>query len=193
MKKTISFLALTILGITGIYAQTETSTSERKNDVMISPIELIASPLLNISYERIFRENMGVGVNGMFYFGNNDRYDDSAFSQVSPFYRMYFGKKYGAGFFVEGFVPITSTKDYYYNYVYNDYSEYISSPYYEPKRRTTVGIGIGLGGKWVTRNNIVFEVSGGLARRFGSNYDNYDFYDGDNLTGKGMLGIGYRF
>lgn len=192
MKKKLILLALTFLGITKICAQSEasTSTSERKNDVLISPIELIASPLLNVSYERVFRENMGVGVNGMFYFGNNDRYDDSAFSQILPFYRMYFGKKYGAGFFVEGFVPITSTKDYYYNYVYNEYGSF---SYNEPKRRTTVGIGIGLGGKWVTRNNIVFEVSGGLARRFGSNYDNYDFYDGDNLTGKGMLGIGYRF
>lgn len=190
MKKTISLLALAILGITGISAQTENpnSTSERKNDVMISPIELIATPLLNISYERLISENMGVGVNGMFYFGNNDDFDDTGFTQISPYYRMYFGKKYAAGFFVEGFVPITSTTDYYYTYTN-------SAPYTysEEIRRTTVGIGIGLGGKWITRNNIVFEVSGGLARRFGGSKNNIDFYDGDNLTGKGMLGIGYRF
>ena len=192
MKKKISMLALALMGITGINAQTSNSDSgtERKNDIMISPIELIASPLLNISYERLFRENMGIGVNGMFYFGDNNDHDESGFTQISPFYRMYFGKKYGAGFFVEGFVPVTSTKDTYYNYVYNEYGSYSN---HETKRRTTVGIGIGLGGKWVTRNNIVFEVSGGLARRFGGNNDGYDFYDGDNLTGKGMLGIGYRF
>lgn len=192
MKKKISMLALILLGTIGINAQTSNSDSgaERKNDIIISPIELIASPLLNISYERIFRENMGIGINGMFYFGKDNNHDETGFTQISPFYRMYFGKKYGAGFFVEGFVPITSTKDYYYNYVYNEYGSF---SYSEPNRRTTVGIGIGLGGKWVTRNNIIFEVSGGLARRFGSNYDNYDFYDGDNLTGKGMLGIGYRF
>lgn len=189
MKKNLTLFALTIMGITGIYAQTEnpTATSERKNDVIISPIELIASPLLNISYERLISENMGVGVNGMFYFRDNKDYYDSGFSQISPFYRMYFGKKYASGFFVEGFVPITSTKEY-----YSTYTEL--PPYFNnnEERRTTVGIGVGLGGKWVTRNNIVFEVSGGIARRFGSSGDNY-YYDNDNLTGKGMLGIGYRF
>ena len=189
MKKNFTLFAWIILGITGMYAQTEnpTSTSERKNDVMISPIELIASPLLNISYERLISENSGVGVNGMFYFRDNKDVYDSRFSQISPYYRMYFGKKYAAGFFVEGFVPITSTKDYYYTYNY----DYVFSTNSEEVRRTTVGIGIGLGGKWITRNNIVFEVSGGLARRFGSS--NKEFYGSDNLTGKGMLGIGYRF
>ena len=189
MKKNLTLLALTILGIVKICAQTENpaSTSERKNDVMISPIELIATPLLNISYERLISDNSGIGINGLFYFGNNNDTDDAGFSQISPYYRMYFGKKYAAGFFVEGFVPITSTKDYYYTYNY----DYVFSTNSEEVRRTTVGIGIGLGGKWITRNNIVFEVSGGLARRFGSS--NKEFYGSDNLTGKGMLGIGYRF
>ena len=189
MKKNFKLFAWIILGITGMYAQTEnpTSTSERKNDVMISPIELIASPLLNISYERLISENSGVGVNGMFYFRDNKDVYDSRFSQISPYYRMYFGKKYAAGFFVEGFVPITNTTDY-----YSTYTD--QPPYYysNEERRTTVGIGVGLGSKWITRNNIIFEISGGIARRFGSHKDNY-YYDSDHLTGKGMLGIGYRF
>lgn len=192
MKKTISLIALILLGATGINAQSSNSenNSERKNEIMLSPIELIAYPLLNISYERLISENSGVGINGMFYFGNDNDSDETGFTQISPYYRMYFGKKYASGFFVEGFVPITSTKDYYYNYIYNENGSFTN---YEENRRTTVGIGIGFGGKWITRNNIVFEVSGGLARRFGRNYDNYDYYDGNNLTGKGMLGIGYRF
>lgn len=191
MKKNICILALTILGITRTYAQTEKSdsASERRNDVLISPIELIASPLLNISYERLIAENMGIGVNGMFYFKDKKEYYDSGFSQISPFYRMYFGKKFASGFFVEGFVPITSTKEYYTVY-YSDETSYSFKN--EEEKRTTVGIGIGLGGKWVTRNNIVFEVSGGIARRFGSDKNTY-YYDNDNLTAKGMLGIGYRF
>lgn len=191
MKKNICILALTILGITRTYAQTEKSdsASERRNDVLISPIELIASPLLNISYERLIAENMGIGVNGMFYFKDKKEYYDSGFSQISPFYRMYFGKKFASGFFVEGFVPITSTKEYYTVY-YSDETSYSFKN--EEEKRTTVGIGIGLGGKWVTRNNIVFEVSGGIAKRFGSDKNTY-YYDNDNLTAKGMLGIGYRF
>lgn len=191
MKKTISILALILLGVTGINAQSSESesTSERKNEIMLSPIELIAYPLLNISYERLINEKSGVGINGMFYFGTNDNIDETGFTQVSPYYRMYFGKKYAAGFFVEGFVPITSTKD--------TYSRYSEGPYFnsysEEVTRTTVGIGIGFGGKWITRNNIIFEVSAGLARRFGDTKKEINYYDSNNLTGRGMLGIGYRF
>ena len=86
---------------------------------------------------------------------------------------------------MEGFVPITMTKD--------TYDEYVAGPgynSYQPKEEnnTTVGVGIGFGGKWVVRNNIVFEASVGIARRFGID----EKYDAP-ITGKGMLGIGYRF
>lgn len=83
-------------------------------------------------------------------------------------------------------MPITSTKDRY--YTYNYYYNYAGPDYHE-ETRTTVGIGVGFGGKWITRNNIIFEASMGVGRRFGDN----DKYDDSNLTGKGMLGIGYRF
>ncbi len=156
-------------------------TSERQNDIMISPIELIAAPVLNLSYERLLGENSGLGVNGMFYLGNDD---DAKFSQFSAYYRMYFGKKYASGFFVEGFVPVTTTDESY--YVYDGNYNYISS---SDKNKTTVGIGVGFGGKWVAKKNIIFEASAGVARRFG-NDDEFDF---TRITGKGMLGIGYRF
>lgn len=189
MKKLL-FSALAIFGIANLQAQ-ETETSGRQNDVMISPIELIAAPLLNISYERLLSENSGVGINGMFYFGDdNDDNFDSGFSQISPYYRMYFGKKYASGFFVEGFVPITMTKDY--SYFASAEPGYFNE-YYTEQKRTTVGIGVGFGGKWVAKRNIVFEASMGVARRFGSEKNGDYYYDGDNITGKGMLGIGYRF
>lgn len=184
MKKTILLFSLTALCFVAKAQTAETPTSERKNDIMISPIELIASPLLNISYERLLSATSGVGINGMFYLGNKDD-DADGFSQISPYYRMYFGKKYAGGFFVEGFVPITSTTTRYYSYDYYGYN----SPSYSDKKRTTVGIGVGFGGKWITRNNIIFEANVGIGRRFGDS----DKYDDSYLTGKGMLGIGYRF
>jgi hypothetical protein len=168
-------------------AQTKETTNKvkRQNDVMISPLELIITPLLNISYERLINENSGIGLNVLAYLGG-DEYD-TGFSQFSPYYRMYFGQKYASGFFVEGFLPVTTTHDVY--YLYNGGSS-IST-----QRRTTLGAGIGLGGKWIAKRNIVFEASFGMGRRFGSatptggnNFDQ-DF----NITGKGMLGIGYRF
>lgn len=181
MKKLLLFV-FTGLGIFNLYAQ-ETETSEQQNDIMLSPIELIAAPMINVSYERLLSENSGVGVNGMFYLGNNN--DDYRFTQISPYYRMYFGKKYAAGFFVEGFAPITMTKDTYYDFYAGP--GYSSSSLREDKN-TTVGIGVGFGGKWVARKNIIFEASTGIARRFGT-----DSKHDSAITGKGMLGIGYRF
>lgn len=183
MKKLL-LLAAVISGTMSYQAQETAPENVRQNDVMISPIELIAIPLLNVSYERLLSESSGIGINGMFYLGNNDD-DDYNLTQISPYYRMYFGRKYASGFFVEGFVPITMTKDTSY-----DYNAGPGYNYSEPKteNNTTVGIGIGFGGKWVARRNIIFEASTGIARRFGMD-EKYD----SPITGKGMLGIGYRF
>lgn len=179
MKKFL-FISAFMASLSTVQGQEAETSLIRKNDVMLGPIELIAGPILNISYERLLSENSGVGVNALFDLQKNQ---NSAISQISPYYRMYFGKKYASGFFVEGFVPITKTK--------NTYVDYNGYPYYVPSRnedKTTVGIGVGFGGKWVARKNIIFEASTGIGRRFGLD-KTYD----TAITGKGMLGIGYRF
>lgn len=182
-RKKIFIAGAFLVGFIPLMAQETSGETLQQNDVMISPIELIATPMLNISYERLLNENSGVGINGIFYFGNDsdDSHEDSKFSQVSAYYRMYFGKKYAAGFFVEGFVPITMTTDVRY------YNTGVSSDA-DRRSSTTIGAGIGFGGKWVVKRNFVFEASMGVARRFGKNNAYFSA-----LTGKGMLGIGYRF
>lgn len=168
-----------------VSAQAQEDASERQNDIMISPIELIAGPALNISYERLLNKDSGIGVNVAVLLDNNDE-GDGLQSQISPYYRMYFGKKYASGFFVEGFIPITMSND-------SVYIPYMGSGYYSStykyEKNTTIGAGIGFGGKWVARRNIVFEASMGIARRFGMSSE----YEDTPITGKGMLGIGYRF
>ena len=182
MKRLLSSLMILSIGITFLHAQ-EQETPTRSNDIMISPIELIATPLLNVSYERLLNENSGIGVNGMFFLGDKDKYDDSnTFFQISPYYRLYFGKKYASGLFVEGFLPITSTSE---NHdIYNNDGNFVRTL---DETVTSFGVGIGFGGKWVAKKNIIFEASVGVGRRFG------DTDKISALTGKGMLGIGYRF
>lgn len=182
MKKLLLIASL-VFAVT-VQAQEETSV-ERQNDIMISPIELIAGPTLNVSYERLLNKDSGIGINAILLLDNGDS-EGGLQSQISPYYRMYFGKKYGAGFFVEAFVPITMSNDSIYNVSAGP--GYFES-YYTYEKNTTVGAGIGFGGKWVARKNIIFEVSGGVARRFGMS----DNYNDTPITGKGMLGIGYRF
>lgn len=182
MKKL--YLLIATLTVFAKYSSQETVV--RQNDIIIGPIELIAGPAANISYERLITNDMGIGINGIFTFGNSD--DGDGFqSQISPYYRLYFGAKYASGFFVEAFVPITTSNDGYstIDYVFNNNN--LSQIYRDNyEKNTTIGAGIGFGGKWVARRNIVFEASLGIARRFGDG-------DHDEVTGKGMLGIGYRF
>lgn len=176
MKKLVLLLTLAF-GIKTMTAQTydgSTPTAQGMNDIMIDPIFLIAAPAANITYERLLNQDAGLGINAIFGLGR----DMENVWQISPFYRMYFGKKFASGFFVEGFVPITYSKSESY-WVNNQPQTY---------EATTVGIGVGFGGKWVVKRNIVFEASSGIGRRFG-NTENLDSV----ITGKGMLGIGYRF
>ena len=147
-----------------IFAQ---ETNERKNEISISPFTLIAGGV-NVSYERLLNQDQSVGIDVFIV--------PDEFSQVSPYYRMYFGQKYVNGFFIEGFIPIMN-KDYY-NYTNN-----------RTINRTLVGVGFGIGAKWVLKRNILLEVSGGIGRMVGS----FENYDSDFITGKGKLGIGYRF
>ena len=181
MKKLL-FIASLVFAVS---AQAQEESSDRHNDIMISPIELIAGPALNVSYERLLNKDSGIGINAIVLLDNGDS-DGGLQSQISPYYRMYFGKKYGSGFFVEAFVPITMSND-------SVYVPYYGPGYYEPtyknEKNTTFGAGIGFGGKWVARRNIIFEASIGIARRFGMSSE----YDDTPVTGKGMLGIGYRF
>ena len=184
MKK-ISFLLLLFVCFTSVSAQDEESNNARKNDFMVDPIILIAVPALNITYERLISRESAIGINAIIGLGS----DADNFSQFSPFYRMYFGKKFASGFFVEGFIPITTTNDSYYNY------EVVNGNYYEKyidEKKTTVGFGVAAGGKWVTKRNIIFEASLGIGRRFGLNRDD-GYYSGEEVVPRGMLGIGYRF
>ncbi|MDR3272313.1 MAG: DUF3575 domain-containing protein [Flavobacteriaceae bacterium] len=183
MKKTF-FALLLLSNIFLLKAQSVSTETERLNEVMITPFAFFA-PALDVSYERLLNEDWGIGINVMADFSSNDDSDESNVmtSQFSPYARMYFGNGFAKGFFVEAFVPITSSKDW---YSYNDSDGYYHSG---RKNNTTVGLGIGLGGKWVVKRNLIFEISGGVARRFGMDDKKYD----STFTGIGMLGIGYRF
>lgn len=174
-------LITTLLLMLSIFYQAQ-NTYDRKNDFTVGPFELIAVPAFNVSYERLLNAENGIGVNVLF--GGNQINDNGIF-QISPFYRMYFGKKYASGFFLEGFSPINTgnvfTDKEIYNAETNTY--HISSEF---KNETSIGLGIGAGGKWVVKRNIIFEVSGGLGRKIVTK-------DHTPIVGRWMLGLGYRF
>jgi hypothetical protein len=156
-------------------------SQDKKNEIKANPIYFVAFGALDASYEKIINDESGVGVS---VFVSNGKNFNTTFS-VTPYYRFYFGKKTAAGFFVEGFSMLESFKTRKYTYV----GEYYYSTYTD-KKFTDLSIGFGLGGKWITRKGILFEVSTGIGRRL---FNDYSGYEAVQVVGRGGIGIGYRF
>ena len=86
------------------------NTSETNfNEIKLNGLFLIAGAL-EVTYERTLTDESGVGIT-VFLPIDDDISDDINYF-VSPYYRFYFGKKYAAGFYVEGFGMLNSTNDF---------------------------------------------------------------------------------
>ena len=159
------------------------SNSERKNDIMLDPISLISVSAININYERLLNENSGVGLHAFAYLGDGyDDEDDDVFSQFSPYYRMYFGKKYASGFFVEGFGLLSDGQ-----YTPQDEN---GNKLDTKKDYSAFGAGIGIGEKWTSNSGLFLEASAGLGRNFSIPEDASTTLI---LIGKVGISVGYRF
>ncbi len=103
---------------------------------------------------------------------------------MTPYYRIYFGQKKAAGFFIEGFGMINNYKTTAYTF---------ESMNFIALRQATVtdlALGFGLGGKWVTKKGILFEINTGMGRNLLYKEDNVNRME---FVGRGGIGIGYRF
>src|SRR5690606_4451818 len=187
MKKLL-ITCLLICFSTVVFAQTETQeTTEQPetNDQRVNEIKLNALFLVlggfEVSYEYLLNDEAGIDVSPFLRI-SKEVSDDIKYC-ISPYYRFYFGNKYAGGFFVEGFGMLTNIERY--QEEYNNDGEYIGSDY---NFVTDFAVGIGVGGKWISRRNVTFELSMGIGRNlFHSN--EYD----EPLIGKGGFTIGYRF
>ena len=55
-------------------------------------------------------------------------------------------------------------------------------------KEASAGLGFGLGAKWVAKKKFVFELNLGIGRQFIGKFSNED-----QVTGKGMIGVGFAF
>ena len=179
MKKIILLIAFFSFGC---YAQTEsdstrTSIFNRKHEVKIGAIKLLAGPILEGTYEYIQTKDFTYGASALVNFNTDNDYPED-FS-VTPFARFYFqeSKEYGAkGFFVEGFGK------YILGHTYENFWDNE-----ERKSYSTASIGLSLGKKWINRTGFVFEILIGVGRNIGGNSYTPD------ASFRGDLNIGYRF
>ena len=153
--------------------------NERKNEVKLNAY-FTALGAFEVTYERNLNKKSSVGITGLYVF-NKKRDEDTNFL-ISPFYRRYFGKKYASGFFLEGFGTFGSTD----GKQLTDMDGNLTLD--EGPDVLDFSLGIGFGGKWVTKSGITFEVMVGLGLHlFNSHKTDH------NSVNRRALSIGYRF
>ncbi len=178
MKK-IFLLGLILITSLSYAQEPETKVDFKKNELKGNALFLVLGSF-DISYERIINEESGVGVSINMPF-DKDNWDINY--AVTGYYRYYFGKKPAAGFFGEAFGMLNNVDDWVYTESPTEYT-------YESKTLTDFALGIGLGGKWVTKKGLLLEINAGVGRNlFNNQYDDRDY----ELIGRAGITVGYRF
>lgn len=176
MKKTaIIFLALALSvcvfpqkrtkSVFGWHLQKDSPT--KLNEVKLNLGTTIFSLYPEISYERILNEDFSVGAAaGISLDMDGDNYPTN-FSLI-PYARWFFGgnannlQKYGAGFFIEANGALTAYRE------VEDNVFYHYNGTYEPSKKSVLGagLGLGIGWKYLSKNNWVGEFMFGIGRDF---------------------------
>ncbi len=177
MKKII--LTISLLSLYFAQAQEQENIQQKQNEFHINALLPIAFKTFEFGYERNLNESSSVGATILI--GNEDYYfTDFAFT---PYYHMFFSNGYAKGFFLEAFSMINSGNGYD-TYVYDDYGGHTI----KGKSYTDVALGVGAGGKFITKNNFVGEVSLGIGRNFGK-----EEFGHEQIVFKGGISLGVRF
>ncbi len=165
------------------FSQEEISNNEdisiRTNEIKLNALYLVIGAF-DLTYEHLLNDESGLGVDVFIPF-DEDIYESINY-YVSPYYRLYFGKKYAAGFFLEGFGMLNSYDEETINFISDD--NFVR----ENNTEVNFALGIGLGGKWVTDSGFVGELNLGVGRNLiNSELEEFDFVFKVGIT------IGYRF
>lgn len=177
--KTTCFTILALLLTSFGFSQTsygEFTDDFPKNEFQINAFNLLIFSALDLSYEHIINDESSLGVSMLISLDGTDRlgdYDKPYYYEgfaLSPYYRIYFGNKPYAGFFVESFVIFSKGHYDYYSWedtgcydcltIDDRYSPYKIKPFNE------LGIGFAVGAKFLTRRNFSVSIFGGVARNF---------------------------
>jgi hypothetical protein len=144
----------------------------KKHEVKINALTLLAGKWLDVSYERLVDEESSYGISATI---NTDQDETNLGYALTPFYRRYFSGKYARGFFVEGFGSLYSSKDS--DFFGNGTDEF----------ETAFAVGISVGGKFVSKKGFSTELLLGIGRNIIENNNV------DGAYGRIGISVGYRF
>ncbi|QTD37413.1 DUF3575 domain-containing protein [Polaribacter batillariae] len=152
MKKILLFAVL-ILSIQS-YAQETKNKNLGKNEFKVNLAFLIAG-YPEITYERLLSNETSFGITMGFSIDNSTNSENNTNYNFSllPYYRIYFGNKPNAGFFIDGNLALYSQKQ--------RHGDFFSE---DKKGGTGFGFGFGIGKKYKTKKGWVGEFSFGLTR-----------------------------
>lgn len=177
MKKTLVLIFLMMFS-TLSFSQDESSQNLYfgKHEVKLNAIMMVVGAF-EVNYEYLLNEESGIGMS--VFLAYDEYVKDEVKYYISPYYRYYFGKKYAGGFFLEGFGML--------NYSQRDLGAFLFDEE-EDNFITDFALGIGLGGKWITKKGFTGEINYGIGRNiFKTDEAEYDF------VGKFGITVGYRF
>lgn len=185
MKKltTTLLLLITCFSLQAQDSDISKPLEDRKHEVRLNGLYLVAGAFEG-SYSYVLNEESTIGASLLIPI-DEDISDDLNY-YFSPYYRFFFGKKPAAGFFLEGFGMLNSVKDR--ETFFTDINGDVMLNTTE-ENITDFALGIGLGGKFMTKRGLVGELNLGVGRNLFNNSN-----DGDNeIIGKIGISIGYRF
>jgi len=170
MLKQKFFVLLMCFTIVSVVAQEEKEVQTTKNELKLNTIPTLLS-FFDVSYERLLSDDQGLGTTLAFSLGANDFYN----FMLTPYYRFYFGEKRAAGFFMEANASVFSEKvyDYGYDYFDSDLDEYVYVEGEGGLNKLGAGLGLAVGGKFLSKNGWVAEIYAGFGRNFINHDDDY--------------------
>lgn len=131
-------ILLGIIGFSGIAQDTTSNTDFGKNELRVNAFYTLFG-LPEISYERILSNKTSFGLSLSIPLAYGNGYD----AIINPYYRLYFGNKKAAGFFIEGVGSIVYDK----HYIDEEFS---------------LGLGLSFGGKFLNKKGWIGEINIGL-------------------------------
>lgn len=168
MKTSVKYLSVLMalfMTLSSLSAQEENGISGNSEIKINGLTTVLKFPMF--SYEYLINDGSSVGLSAGFPLDEIDSFRYIA----TPFYRVFFSEKKAAGFFIEGSSSL---------FGYREDAE-------DPTTEFGIGLGIAVGGKFITSNGLVGELFLGIGRPL--NIDNLfiDAYPRIGIT------IGKRF
>ncbi len=175
MKKLLIIMVFLMFGV---------SKAQEKlpvNEVRVDALKGIGWTTLGVSYERIIKEDMGLGLSLDVNFSKSD-YPKFV---GTPYFRFYFLDTKVLGIkslFIETFASLVDV-----SYKEEVYGTSSSEPTYTYIKYTDLAVGLTVGKKWVHKHNFVFEANGGIGRFLGFDEKTDTYFPRFGIS------VGYRF